>query len=470
MRERELVQRAQAVRAATAPGDAARPVERALLTIQAQAGNRAVARAVAANRTLSRDMGKDRAAVVKDAKAEASQLPGQVLSAVDLYQEVADKNSRAALVLLRRIHAMCLGWLRTKTPQAVTPASGPVGDAVAAVRGLSRAVAVEITRLEKRTTGYNERTETVIKEDYASGNINSVALLDYPGFRSVFKPDQDIGAKVPWSAMMAGLPGTNSALSNRTMAMYRLDQLLGTNVIPRTEFASHGGRPGIAMGFASGISPQENFQEGREKMSITQFITRVRDHDPEAFTPQLFGPHAALKAGVDARVNAERRALYREGAVRRDLFNLQLLDAVSGQVDRHAENLRVRREGVQGIDNDFGFGARLGPNPQSHNKGLPALVDGAVAARVLSLHEEDIRHTIEGLINEEEVKATLERWRQVVAHVRKLTVEGGIVASLEAWAAVESSSFGLTPIDRRSPYAIENELLRGRKDERNYFY
>ena len=92
---------------------------------------------------------------------------------------------------------------------------------------------------------------------------------------------------------------------------------------------------------------------------------------------------------------------YAEPGIQKGLSDLQLFDAISGQVDRHAGNIYVDAETgtVTGIDDDRAFGqgqnARdvAGQRKEQHYRGLPELVDAATADEILARDPDDLRRS-----------------------------------------------------------------------------
>jgi hypothetical protein len=111
-----------------------------------------------------------------------------------------------------------------------------------------------------------------------------------------------------------GIPEDAPGFGNRSIAMFKLDRLLGADLVPPTFRASHDAKSGIIMQKVVGTAAQD--------------------------------------AKGDLEIPAVQRAF----------SNLSLLDYIAGQVDRHQGNyLLVRANGgpitgIQAIDNDLAFG------------------------------------------------------------------------------------------------------------------
>lgn len=114
-----------------------------------------------------------------------------------------------------------------------------------------------------------------------------------------------------------GINRNNPEVARRNLATFRLNQLLGADVIPPSFVAKHRGQ----VGFVS------------EKVEGT--------HGDETGKAELQNP-----------------------LVRQALSRLYMLDMIAGQIDRHGHNWIVEKRdgvivGVKGIDNDYGFGEAL---------------------------------------------------------------------------------------------------------------
>lgn len=117
------------------------------------------------------------------------------------------------------------------------------------------------------------------------------------------------------------------------------------------------------------------------------------------------------------------------GGFQRDMCNLQVLDAICGQQDRHENNFFVgsvgknddqKLSGVQGIDNDGAFGMgdnSLKQRPEGHaaaiydkngNMSIP-FMDKNLAQRIELLDPETIRFALKDLLTDDEINATIRR-------------------------------------------------------------
>jgi hypothetical protein len=135
------------------------------------------------------------------------------------------------------------------------------------------------------------------------------------------------------------------------------------------------------------------------------------------------------------------------------LSALQLLDLVTGQLDRHSGNYFVHVDRSTGavkitaIDNDAAFGAKhVDLSKQASDKipGLPAVVSRAHYDKLTGVTEQQVRQEIAGLLSAEEVEATVTRFRQLIDHLRQLDRSGQVVDGYDERtfsAMTESNSY-----------------------------
>ena len=134
---------------------------------------------------------------------------------------------------------------------------------------------------------------------------------------------------------------------------------------------------------------------------------------------------------------------YADPRIQKGLSDLQLFDAISGQVDRHAGNIYVDPETgtVTGIDDDRAFGqgqnARdvAGQQKSQHYRGLPELVDAATADEILDRNPDDLREELArrendlSALTDAEIDDAVLRLETVQAHLRDLKARGKLVTA-----------------------------------------
>ena len=256
---------------------------------------------------------------------------------------------------------------------------------------------------------------------------------DKGGLDAAFKKDvskADYNAHFPFSGAAAGIDKRNKKpeTSRRERATYKVAKMLGTDIIPKAVFADEAGEKGTATAKLTGK------------------------------TAKALGRQATLE-------------IYRKSPdIRRDLSTLQLLDAITGEVDRHHGNVFICEEPTRtgdtqyrayGIDNALSFGYRekgaTRRSAFSHNVGFPQFVDRAVAQTLSKLTPDDLRETLGGLISPLELGAAVARLQAVQAHVRdKATL-------VDDWQSVSVDDFVHKPSD---PRKVDGKEV----PPKNYFY
>jgi len=255
----------------------------------------------------------------------------------------------------------------------------------------------------------NDTTSTKIEKGVEEGQVNSVDKIVYGdgtgggGLTGYFKQEQGLG-KMSGPDINSGIRQADPNWGARSVAMYRLDQLLGAGVTARTEFATSGGKMGTTMEKAKGT-----------KASEIQFAT---NKDRQAESP--------------GSVNLEDETL------QRCLNRLQILDAIAGQLDRHTGNYFVQVgpggevTGVTGIDLDMAFGEDLDdPSGKVQGslswRGMPPQIDEAFGLAILRVNPSDINAALKGLLSEKEIAATINRFKAVQNQILNAKSKNGLV-------------------------------------------
>lgn len=253
----------------------------------------------------------------------------------------------------------------------------------------------------------NDKTTTSIEKGVEQGQVNSVDKIVYGagggGMTGYFKEEQGLG-KMSGGDISSGIRQADPNWGARSVAMYRLDQLLGAGVTAKTEFATSGGKMGTTMEKAKGT-----------KASQVKFAA---NKDRQAEDP--------------GSVNLE------DATLQRCLNRLQILDAIAGQLDRHTGNYFVQVgpggevTGVTGIDLDMAFGQDLDdPNGKVASslswRGMPPQIDEAFGLAILRVNVSDIKVALTGLLSEKEIAATMNRFKAVQTQILKAKSTTGLV-------------------------------------------
>lgn len=296
-------------------------------------------------------------------------------------------------------------------------------------------VRVEKTDIERGQFGSGGLDDTQLdwgKDDAVGGGMNRLDQVAYassegPILEGYFKEDRGFAKMTAGHDKKAGIGQYDANFAGRSIAMYRLDKLLEGGVIARTEFAVHTSR---SRKEAKRKPGESNLSESTTKFG---FVTeKAQGDEMSSFIKNNQVVRDSDNAGPDT-------VAMEDPVLQRCMNKLQILDAIAGQLDRHAGNYFVQRDpetgkvlGVTGIDNDMSFGANMAtPDNEvgAHNYlALPELVDEEFGRRLLQVSDKDIRDTLAGLLSEAEIEATVSRFNVVRDVVRNLEEQGELTA------------------------------------------
>ncbi len=194
-------------------------------------------------------------------------------------------------------------------------------------------------------------------------------------------------------------------MSRRNVATSRVAALMGLeNLVANSQTAE-------LYDEASGQTFKGNLMEKAQGMSAAKFLNDKKEEGKE--------DNSWTK--TDIKVNVT-------GVFQRDMCNLQVLDVICGQSDRHQNNYFVSTNkegelaGVQGIDNDGAFGlneevssAKMGSR---HDRGIYDMdtgemtipyMDKNLAERILQIQPDMFRFALQDLLKQEEIEAVIKR-------------------------------------------------------------
>jgi len=286
---------------------------------------------------------------------------------------------------------------------------------------------------QQASVGLDTAQETGVGGTGAQKSVNEVKTGTPGGeYKGYFAKDMQLSEfgdnAIGVGGMMEeyGIDQADPRLAARSVAMSRLDALLGAGVIARTEFAVKNTEFGTVMETAKG----QKMVDSVETMDMA---------DPN---------------------------------LQRLMSRLQLIDAIAGQVDRHQGNYFVNKDnsgkvtGVTGIDLDMAYGTSgfdvNTPLRCDWYPGTSMLVDKDLAERILQVTEPDLRSIWEGLLSEAEIAAALQRWEALKAHLAGLKSKGKLLAPSE-WNAQTAQKLDA---EKRSYLAAAMRGKRG-EDSRN---
>lgn len=305
-------------------------------------------------------------------------------------------------------------------------------------------------------------------EDYgAGGQMASLDKTAYAGGpKGFYQPDTDYNNSD--TAGKLGIPKYDPNFSGRALAMARIDQLLSTTMLKQQQqLAKRGGTRMGASPFAPAGGSSRRAAPPLPEQQNMLVKTEPASHTRAGGPSILHGGGDTTGVFLEAAKGKEMRGGYidqgdfvmseaqREAGdnqklnlndprFQRSLNKLQLLDAICGQIDRHAANFFVQLNGlgqvssVEGIDNDMAFGALLtdpvtqrtninGPGGDQRGdltrnawKSLPPIADKAMAQAIMALSSNDIIQAIEGLLEPAEVDATIQRLLSTQMYLQQL--------------------------------------------------
>ena len=285
-------------------------------------------------------------------------------------------------------------------------------------------------------------------EVLGAGAANQVYSAPYAdGETRIFKPlptpshDRSNMVELGWIAFKTGIDPFVPQTAMRNVATCKLADALGFDVVAKTE-----------LGVLNAPPPGN-----RGAVPL-----------PQHWQPQLglVMDLAPGKSGDDIPLD-----WYAKPGVRQELTKLQLLDALTGQGDRHDSNYFIQDLGqgrfkVTGIDNDQCFGMDLlDPNgicqgSEEDNMGfkscrLPGLIDSDMAASIERLQPGDLDQALGGTLSPEEVDAAKARLEGVKRHVADLRDQGAVMnIPPDSWDRGVRVGVG----NRKSPESYNSEF------------
>jgi hypothetical protein len=202
-----------------------------------------------------------------------------------------------------------------------------------------------------------------------------------------------------------GIDPKNPNYTRKATATSRLDRLLGPGVAAHTSMAVKkiGGKS--VFGSFQKTASGEEFGKIQDKLVLDDTTA------PDEFSTA-------------------------DPTFQRQMSNLNILDALTGQIDRHGGNFYVNRNGAGGvrsitaIDHDLSFPTKKFDVRQKAREyyGLPQHVDRQTAEMVMAIEGQELRGLLQDLLNEEEIKCTIERLEAI-----KLALAGMTWVSAGGW-------------------------------------
>lgn len=291
---------------------------------------------------------------------------------------------------------------------------------------------VVINNLLKRFAGdITEEDEKIIRERMAdqTGELNDSSLnldsLSEGGKNAMLAINKLMsGAKNTYDILTEfGHAGSGKKInvSRRNVATSRMAELLGVgNLVAKSETVEITDKQGNS--YTGNL--MTSAKGGKAAKDISDENTAGEDSKTLAKANKSGGYQ--LKTAVS-------------GGFQRDLCNLQILDCICGQVDRHRGNFLVTQgddgelTGLQGIDNDAAFGlddnfslkeSRKNRTVINNETGLLHMpfIDDGIARRIEAIDGSAIEYILKDLLTKEEIKAAVVRFnkiKQAIKNTRK---------------------------------------------------
>jgi hypothetical protein len=328
----------------------------------------------------------------------------------------------------------------------------------------------------------DELDPTLSQDGFGAGAVNTVAKLVHgDGRERIFKPEQPTDKERPVTRKL-GIDPKEPHYGNRNIATRAVSDLLGRDNTPEVSFATHGGAVGLLMGKAEGApmrqkvwrpaTQQEStgaerdlaqgFSENLKSMNLRKKDDGTWERGEEKLVkPWTAPPSEDLLASLNNELNG-----------------LEWCDMVTGQADRHSANYLIDVQGdtakVTGIDNDFAFGKNQ-DGLVSYDRGAgvtsvgtPKLIDRKIFDRLdASDFDRDMLPRLGGLLTDDEITASRQRFTAVQTEARRLANADLVVDNWKTWRAPDGSGMSASEyLDAAgTPSLFKRDFARFCKDD-----
>jgi hypothetical protein len=284
-------------------------------------------------------------------------------------------------------------------------------------------------RRQKKQARWN-MTDTDVS-DYKLGEGGTANRVDQVKYnRGIGKSKQKQGFFKPNNILNQGKQDEEvlHEKGNRSVASSRLDQWLGLNILSEEVWAQHNGETGSVSAKVEGAPLKETV--------FNKQMPEDWDLDPN----QVFDTGAYKKQGNRWHERTGDHYNYHDFSnptTQKGLSDLQLLDSITGQMDRHGGNIYIdpKTGGVKGIDQDISFGiGHMGKSIgelEGKYRGLPSLVDEKTANKILKKKAKNLPKILQsqhgGSLTDREIKTAQARMRELKAYLKKMKKEKKLV-------------------------------------------
>jgi hypothetical protein len=319
------------------------------------------------------------------------------------------------------------------------------------------------------------------KQVLGAGGISTVMLIDYKADdendaqQFAFKPEKE--KMTTHGNLMAdlGIDPNKPGFGKRNIASRKMAEAAGLgDLIPDAKFTTVDGKVGLAMQKAEGEAPVKRVKvavqnpEQNQDLQEAAFAKQAGKSDWKSKIPEK-SRHGMRYEYDDTTGNFMVEKLQASSlplesppakpedvaAVQQQLVNMQWLDALCGQVDRHAENYLVDTSTgtptIMGIDNDFSFGKnRKDPTERASNSlGFPPIIDQATFDKMKAMDWDDIAESLGPELSQDEIDAAKDRFDAVQNKLGDLEQTGMVVQSFDK--PVKGQSVTAILMDRKNP-------------------
>jgi len=287
-------------------------------------------------------------------------------------------------------------------------------------RLVRRATFVRGKHLDVDKTGAPTRTLNAVQRAALNANAPTMRAAQIGGKPTVFfkaHSDEDAASQY-------------AVASTRLARFLKMDELISHNAFAKVHNvrgAVSGAVPGAPL-----FSVEKNLEVHRPpEYDKSETPMWVKNKQLEERDGKFYDVSKKIFQWVD----------YKNARIQKGMSDLQLFDALTGQMDRHAGNIFVdpTTGEVSGIDDDKSFGkgrtaADQGVVPyHGYYKGLPALVDEDTARKILAVSPTDLPEILAAAdtdsvpLTDAEIAEAVRRFEGVRQYVRDLQKRGALI-------------------------------------------
>ena len=299
------------------------------------------------------------------------------------------------------------------------------------------------------------------KEVLGSGGVSTVMKIDYAksehnqAKQVAFKPELEKAPPHLKHLNDLGIDPDKPRFGKRNIATSKIAKAVGLDgLIPEATFTTVDGKVGLAMELAGGDSPArrraKDVKDPANHPDLQKAVAAKNDGDPawKAKIPEK-NSHGMRYQYDDKAKKFTVEEVYavnvplasppgtpkQVAAVQQQLVNLQWLDALCGQTDRHIENYLIDSSKdpptVTGIDHDFAFGKNR-KNPaekRSNSLGFPPVIDKRTFDALMNMDWDQVVALLRPELDTEEIAATKTRLDAIQGKLKELQAAGMVLAS-----------------------------------------